>query len=352
MPCMHLCLAPYVTIISIVTLPPHPLIFSSDCFFFILLHISHTINEGGCLGRDIQRSKPYFAAPWSVPLSGRQRVDGGTQFSNLVLLHLNDTFRRLVLQAITKGVRGTKLVREVGNLLSAHLRQLEGCLQGGLQVDRFRLGQPQLLPQLVDFFNEHLVLPHDASDVLFVVLLRGVKLGPESARRVLEKFALTVGFSLHVFIHGRRVRDVLLAVRLVHGTHLIRQILGLRDELRRQLEIAANAQSRLLQGRNACLVGRVLLVGHTQFLFQGFHLQRQFGVLGIVRLQFFVHASNLGPHLLDFVFTGLNLLLQFLDFVVENKLELFELLVLLLQIVDTLLLVLNRLVPFRNLLLP
>mmetsp|Transcript_43463 Transcript_43463/g.69540 ORF Transcript_43463/g.69540 Transcript_43463/m.69540 type:complete len:271 (-) Transcript_43463:4528-5340(-) len=71
----------------------------------------------------------------------------------------------------------------------------------------------------------------------------------------------------------------------------------------------------------------------------------------LILLQFKIHLLNLVSHIRNFVFTRLDLALKFFDFVVEYKLELFKLLVFLLQIVDSLLLVLNSLFALLDLFL-
>ena len=48
------------------------------------------------------------------------------------------------------------------------------------------------------------------------------------------------------------------------------------------------------------------------------------------------HLLNLLLHLFDVILPGLNLLLQLFDFVVQNKFELFELLILLLKLIYSL----------------
>lgn len=83
------------------------------------------------------------------------------------------------------------------------------------------------------------------------------------------------------------------------------------------------------------------LLGGMQFLTQIIDRQLKLIVGGVILLQFHVHLLNLLGHGEDLVLARLNLVLELLDFVVENKFELFQFLVLLLEIVNALLLVLD-----------
>ena len=65
-------------------------------------------------------------------------------------------------------------------------------------------------------------------------------------------------------------------------------------------------------------------------------------------LKLAIHLLNLLLHVRNLLLTRLNLLLQLLDLVVKHKLELFKLLVLLLEVIDASLLVADGLVSFAN----
>lgn len=64
---------------------------------------------------------------------------------------------------------------------------------------------------------------------------------------------------------------------------------------------------------------------------------------------FTLHLADLFLHGLDFILLGLHLTAQLLDLVIQHKLELLQLLVLLLQVIDSFLLVLNRVISFLDL---
>ena len=63
----------------------------------------------------------------------------------------------------------------------------------------------------------------------------------------------------------------------------------------------------------------------------------------VVLLQFVVHFSNVLLHISDLVLTRLDLPIEIFDLVVQHKLELFQLLVLFLELVNFLFLFSNRL---------
>ena len=69
----------------------------------------------------------------------------------------------------------------------------------------------------------------------------------------------------------------------------------------------------------------------------------------IEMLKLLSHLVSLLVEFLDFNFTGSNITLKFLDFVIEDELEFFKLLSLLFQIINSLILVADGSLSFLNL---
>jgi len=69
----------------------------------------------------------------------------------------------------------------------------------------------------------------------------------------------------------------------------------------------------------------------------------------IEMLKFLSHLVSLLVEFLDFNFTGSNITLKFLDFVIEDELEFFKLLSLLFQIINSLILVADGSLSFLDL---
>mmetsp|Transcript_39923 Transcript_39923/g.105948 ORF Transcript_39923/g.105948 Transcript_39923/m.105948 type:complete len:288 (+) Transcript_39923:526-1389(+) len=189
-------------------------------------------------------------------------------------------------------------------------------------------------PKIVDLSYESDILlqyPH----VVLAVHLGVLKQFPlQTLHRLLKVFPLAVVLELDVgikFLLFDTVRHVL----FIEIVHVLAKRLWLLNVLDAFVQVVLEPlDDGLTVGHSLSLLHDVLLQCSLLTL-QLFDVDLELLVFLVVILQVRVHRLDLFLHFCNVVIFGVDLCLELLDFVVKNKLKLFELLVLLLQIVNS-----------------
>ena len=205
-----------------------------------------------------------------------------------------------------------------------------------------------LAPELVDLLDERHVLVHQRHVVLLVRLHVLGELALELVDGFLQVLSLAVVFALDILIRGLVV-DVLGHVLGVKRLDLLGQTLRGLDVFRSLVEILLEGVNRGVPVLDGLLLSLDVLAHPEELVAKILDGEVEVGVALVVPLQLLVHLGDLRFHVGDVLLSWFDGPFELLDLEVEDKLELFELLVLLLQIVDSLLLVADRLVPVANL---
>mmetsp|Transcript_78628 Transcript_78628/g.200129 ORF Transcript_78628/g.200129 Transcript_78628/m.200129 type:complete len:376 (-) Transcript_78628:762-1889(-) len=222
----------------------------------------------------------------------------------------------------------------------------------GLQL----LGRPLVLqlvdlsPQIVDLSDEGHILLHDPHVVDAVALAVFLQLPLQRVHRLLEVVALPLVLRLHV-----RVQVKLLGAGLhilpVQVGHALLEDLRLGDVFEHVAKVQLEALDESQIIAQPSLLRLDLLLQCALLHLELRDVEGQLFVLPHVVVELVVHRLCLLLHGLDVGSLGVDLSLQLLDLVVEDKLELLQLLILLPQIVDAQLLVCDGLIALLDLFL-
>lgn len=195
-----------------------------------------------------------------------------------------------------------------------------------------------ILAENVDLLQKHDVFFHDSGILLLVDVLVLLEHLSQIINIIFEVLALVSILSVEVSI-SLLILDLFLDILFVEADHTLLQLLEVGNVMKTfkdvilELLLEALLLIKILS-QMSDLIGQAFLT-HAQVIDN----KSQVLVNTIEMLELLTHLVSLLVKLLDFNFTGSNVTLKLLNLVIQDELELFELLGLLFEIVNSLILI-------------
>lgn len=197
-----------------------------------------------------------------------------------------------------------------------------------------------ILSQNIDFLEQHDVFFHDSAVFLFMDILIFLEHLSKIVHIIFQVLALICVFSVKISV-TLFILDLFLNILFVKSNCSLLQFLEVSNVMKTFediiLELLFEPLLFIELFSQVCNFIVQTLLTHSQIV----NDQSQVLIHSIEVLQLLSHLVCLFVQFLDFDFSGSDITLELLDFVIKNEFELFKFLCLLFQIVNTLVLILN-----------